>query len=182
MPAKSVLRALLALLLLTATATGGAAGPWYTVELLFFASEDVTSRQSQSLRSRQPLPDTTLATPLSLGSDQVQSLGPDSHNLAGVWQELRVSGQYRPLRHVAWRQVGTSSSRAPVVRLGDDPAATVYGTVKMVRTRFLHLHLDLLVDDGEGQYLVRERRKMSPGELHYFDHPSVGVLARVTRG
>jgi hypothetical protein len=176
------LRALLGLLLTGITAGTGAAGPWYTVELVIFANEDPSARSSQSWRKQPQLPDTSLGTPLSAGSDEVRALGPDSYKLAGVWQELRISGQYRPLRHIAWRQVGTSESRAPLVQIGDGPQSSVYGTVRMVRSRFLHLHLDLLVEDGEGQYRIRERRKMSPNELHYIDHPLVGILARVTRG
>jgi len=52
--------------------------------------------------------------------------------------------------------------------------------VRMSRGRFLHLNVDLLVRTDSGSYRVRSRRKMSANQLHYLDHPLVGILARVT--
>lgn len=71
------------------------------------------------------------------------------------------------------------------------------GTVRLYSRRYLHLALDLRwtqLDDGgaasSGELLpesvlrsfrLNETRRMRRNQLHYFDHPRFGVLARVTR-
>jgi len=181
MPRRRTLSCLLASLLLLCAGGTGAQGRWYMVELLIFNNLDPAARTVEKWHPDPGLPDTSLAVPLGLGSDQVQVMGPSSYRLAGVWQVLRGSGEYRPLRHLAWRQVGTSASRAPLVQVGEDPSSNVFGTVKVTRSRFLHVELDLLVSDGEGSYRIKTRRKMSANQLHYIDHPLIGILARITR-
>ena len=71
------------------------------------------------------------------------------------------------------------------------------GTVRLYSRRFLHLALDLrwtqLADGGAAtggsllpeselrSFRLLETRRMRRNQLHYFDHPRFGVLARVTR-
>lgn len=167
-------------LLLASASMACHAQAWYLVELIVFNNTDPSALTTERWRSSPGLPDTASAVPLALGSDRVRPMGPSVYRLAGVWQRLRDSGQYRPVRHLAWRQPGTSTSRAPIVQVGEDPDGNVFGTVKVSRSKFLHMELDLLVRDGDGSYRVQTRRKMSANELHYIDHPLVGILARVS--
>jgi len=80
------------------------------------------------------------------------------------------------------------------------PPAPIYevdGTVTLSLARFLHLHTELLYRratdqplDGDhvrtlegGQFaesLVSERRRMRSREVHYLDHPMMGVIVEVT--
>lgn len=181
MSPRNLLPHLMALTLLLGASGAAGQGRWYMVELVIFGNLDPAARQEESWHENPGVPDTAAATPLDLGSDEVSVMGPGSYRLAGVWQVLRGSGEYRPLRHVAWRQIGTRASRAPLVQVGEDPGSTVFGTVRMSRSRFIHLELDLLVSDDEGSYRIQTRRKMSANQLHYIDHPLIGILARVTR-
>lgn len=76
---------------------------------------------------------------------------------------------------------------------------TLEGTIKLHLGRYLHLEADLLyrnqteplenntffmtLDEGEQlQTLFRmhQKRRMRSGELHYFDHPMLGLLAKIT--
>lgn len=103
--------------------------------------------------------------------------------MQGVQRVLRTSGEYRPLLHVTWEQPGLTPARArPVLLPGDNEL--VEGTVKLRRTRYLHVDLDLMYvlgsDPGNYVRLVEERR-VRLNELHYFDHPLFGAIVQVTR-
>lgn len=135
--------------------------------------------------------------------------------LAEVYRRLRNTDGYQPLLHVAWQQPGYDPETAQALdlsRLAELPDR-LHGEVRLYRSRFLHLELDLELwsepgrslpaaatataeplfpDRGRPQagepldvlepdvYRLSERRKLRSGELHYYDHPRYGVLAKVT--
>ncbi|MEJ2601806.1 MAG: CsiV family protein [Gammaproteobacteria bacterium] len=123
--------------------------------------------------------------------------------LTEVANRLARSRGYRMLLHVAWEQPGYGRESArplALSRLAELPDR-LGGDVRLYRSRFLHLAVDLeLVSDepaslvtpvvsagddpfaalGPVVYRLDESRKMKSGELHYFDHPRFGVVARVT--
>ena len=71
------------------------------------------------------------------------------------------------------------------------------GTISLYAQRYLHLDIDLwwvqqqsgagvetgqLLDEADARvFHIKEQRRVRLNELHYFDHPRFGVLARVTR-
>lgn len=81
---------------------------------------------------------------------------------------------------------------APLATL--QPGPPLYGYVRLYRERFLHVAVDLRYhrDSGDaaarypylyGQepvFVMEQRRRMRSGELHYLDHPVLGVLVQVT--
>ena len=170
-------RALLAVALLGLASAAGAQG-WYSVELVIFAHLAGDGPDAETWRDDPGFPDTALARPI--GGAGLGSVGPGAYRLSGVWQALRASGRYRPIRHLAWTQAGRSAANAPVVLVGDSPADPVRGTAQVSRGRFLHLKLDLLYQDADRAYRFRTRRRMRSNELHYLDHPLIGVVAIVT--
>jgi hypothetical protein len=116
---------------------------------------------------------------------------------------LARSAPYRPLAHLAWRQlVPDGRQRAKPVALpnaGNNPdKAYVGGLVRVAVERYLHLDLDLRLhlpasaapatlpeSESESEYGVpeirlRQQRRMRSKELHYFDHPRFGVIALIT--
>ena len=171
----------LILISLTAVTGTASAQAQYLVELVVFNNTDPSALGAETWRAEPGLPDTTTAVALNANNGVIVPMGTSSYRLSGVWQALRNSGQYRPLRHIAWRQPAASEANTPLVQLGDDPGDDVFGTVKLTRSRFLHLTLDLRVREGDGVYRISTRRKMSANELHYIDHPLIGILARVSR-
>ncbi len=62
---------------------------------------------------------------------------------------------------------------------------TLRGRLAFSEGRYMHLHsqFNLYRRDGNGEEIIHslmQQRQVKPGELHYFDHPQFGVLARVT--
>lgn len=172
--------AALALMALLCLASVGAQAQSYAIEMIVFANTDDEERYTEAWRADPGLPDTSRATPISAGSD-VSAVGSSGYRLSGAWQALRNSGQFRPIQHLAWTQRGRPARSAPEILIGDGPSSAVYGTVRMSRSRFLHLDLDLLLNDGSGSYRFINHRRMRSNELNYIDHPMFGILVIATR-
>lgn len=153
----------------------------YAIEMIVFANIDGDDRYSETWRAEPGLPDTSRAAPISGADNGVVAIGSNAYRLSGIWQVLRGSSQFRPLRHFAWTQRGRSSRSAPELLLGDNPTSDVYGTVRLSRSRFLHLDLDLLLNDDNGSYRLINHRRMRSNELNFIDHPLFGVLVIATR-
>jgi len=102
--------------------------------------------------------------------------------LGGAVARLRQSPEYRVLVHRAWRQPGISQSAAKPILLQSEDGYNLAGTITVWRQRFLHAQLDVLLRpaDGTDAVRVRQRRKMRSKELHYLDHPKLGVLIYAT--
>lgn len=172
----------LAALLLLCPAVQAEDLPQYDVEVLVFASLYADDGQEVW----PPLghaPATDRALPFAAGSDIQPLDGPG--NLQAVADALSRSSGYRPLLHWRWRQPGWERGQALPVRV-QAPAADgqplVDGTLTLARSRYLHLHADLIYTDPAAGVPValREVRRMRSGELHYLDHPRFGVLVQVT--
>lgn len=149
--------------------------------MIIFANTDGDDRYSETWRADPGVPDTSRAAPISGADNAVVAVGSNAYRLSGIWQVLRGSSQFRPLRHLAWTQRGRSSHSAPELLIGESPTSDVYGTVRLSRSRFLHLDLDLLLNDDNGSYRLINHRRMRSNELNYIDHPLFGVLVIATR-
>lgn len=116
-------------------------------------------------------------------------------SLQAIADSLQRSGAYDVLVHTAWRQTGLDRTLAQPYRVPGGTRRSGYrleGTIRLVRERFLHLDIDLLLSKPQaalipGQardmpdrvYELRETRRVRRGELHYFDNPYLGVIAQV---
>ena len=123
----------------------------------------------------------------------------DELALAEAWARLRRSSAYRPLLHEAWTQPGVAQSLTRPVELatlaqfrrvsaggarvsvGSGAGTDVLdGAVTLYRSRYLHLSLDLTYTDRNGEVLALSgSRRMRSNEMHFFDAPKLGVIARV---
>ncbi len=99
--------------------------------------------------------------------------------LDGAARTLRQRGM-TVHEHLAWRMSPDSRARDTWYWVGD---GRLEGLVQVSRGRFLHLDVDLLLRpaDGSGPFRVRLNRRMRSGELHYLDHPRVGILVQAER-
>lgn len=140
----------------------------YTVEVLVFRNNG----DSGAL-------DDARARPVISGDD-VSATPVSSRRLAGSVARLNGAG-FTVLGHSAWKQApagfqslrGVSASRLGV------PGAS--GKVILERDRYLHLGFDLVVEDGGKLYRINQYRKqVRTGEIQYFDHPAIGILAIVS--
>jgi len=183
---------LLACLLLAGMAPGLRAAPIYDVEIIVFRHKLVTDAGEQW---PAPVQQGSLAGGM-LGSGFIE-LDRSHYQLDGVRSGLRNSRDYEVLLHRAWRQVGYSTAHAipyPVNAYSENGGYRLEGTVKLVRERYLHLDVDLVLQkaganppgsytDAQPEtaaYQLREKRRMRSRELHYLDHPRFGVIAIVT--
>ena len=130
------------------------------------------------------LPDSGPATPQPPAG--ILALTRAQFALDGIWASMRRSAGYRPLTHFAWAMPAGWSGQAVPVRLSTLAASPLSfsGLASLEEERFVHLTLDLrmpAVEEGNGAYRIRERRRLLLGEVHYFDHPRFGAVARLFR-
>ena len=128
----------------------------------------------------------------------------DERQLGNIWASLRSSRDYRPLYHVAWRQqvADPEQTRPLYLYLGPDAGEPgprnppkLEGTLKVGVKRYLHLDADLLLrlpvspEAGDDYFLgpehrsyrMQAKRRMRSGELHYLDHPVLGIMFKAER-
>ena len=132
----------------------------------------------------------------------------DELSLRTAAVRIRRSGDYAVVHHGKWLQpVPPRDSAAPLlIQLGAaDDAYELEGSVSVTLGRFLHFATQVWlrkappdtqsapVPAGEGEpasgdgshadaadyVLLSESRRMRPGELHYLDHPWLGILVRI---
>ena len=176
--------------------------------------------------------DNTSGNPANDLPDDLVPVTELGRRMGGVWRRLRSSRDYQPLVYAAWEQNRTDYY--PPIRIHDqqvidiqlqppthimiadlaarDPLA-VYrsffyrldGSVQLRRSRFLHLHLDLVyrnelvetetgpatpdasdfgtvVNNSRGRsvFVLQENRQIRTAQLQYFDTPFLGALVSVT--
>ena len=99
--------------------------------------------------------------------------------LGPVAYTLRKKGML-VLEHIAWRQVPRGRDSDTWYEIGD---GRLGGLIRLTRGRFLHLDADLaLREPGSDQPVhIKFNRRMRSGELHYVDHPKLGILIQAER-
>ena len=181
-----------------------AATPEYDFELIIF--EDKSGRYANSERWQHEPPDSTAskaATESASNPDakskirNIQGIG-----LGKYAKKLKSNKRYNVLVHKSWRQPGLSRKDAIDIAIDSRPTGTasaatsqagnsIHGTIKVVLARYLHIYTDLIyrqpqtkaISDWYGaeaqqykEFPVNFHRRMRSKELHYIDHPMVGIL------
>jgi hypothetical protein len=135
--------------------------------------------------------------PDGLDQPAVTWLPKSQFRLTAQRNALARSAPYRPIAHLAWRQVVPGRQRAKALALpsGTDRPDQAYvdGVVRVTVERYLHLDLDLRLhlpataaqaaspeEYGVPEIRLRQKRRMRSKELHYIDHPRFGVIALIT--
>jgi hypothetical protein len=168
------------LAVLCCLATQAAAATRYDVEVIVF--RNLAARDD----GEQWPAETTGAASGLVPSPLQQSLEnlPDSQfALNDVAGALQRSGAYQVLAHRLWRQDAHDRHSAVPYLLHTTQGSSNYelnGSITLIRERYLHLAVDLALTSPGSVYRLDETRRMRSGELHYFDNPRLGVIARVT--
>ena len=160
--------------------------PIYDVEVIVFLNRNTDSGGEYWLT-----PDTSGVEAYngSFPEGEFTELAHDLYGLTPIQYSLEQSRGYRVLFHRAWRQLAYDREHGvpyPVRTLSDPGNDNVEGFVKLLRERFLHLDIDLFLrpdpamSEDQRVYHLQETRRVRSGEVHYFDHPKFGVIARVT--
>ncbi len=126
--------------------------------------------------------------------------------LTNVWEKLQNNPTITPLMHRAWRQPETEFESPQFVKVSsipeqnytdDDsmisyPNNSILGQVALSKGRYLHFSNQLnffrsqnLNEEAEDRrnfvFSITEREQVKSGELHYFDNPWFGMLAKITQ-
>lgn len=115
----------------------------------------------------------------ALARARLDSLPAVAKALGPVAYTLRQRGM-TVHEHQAWRMSPGGISNDTWYWVGD---GRLEGLIRVGRGRFLHLDADLLLQPAGAAEPARIRlsRRMRSGELHYVDHPQVGILIQAER-
>jgi hypothetical protein len=137
----------------------------------------------------------------------IHDIDPGKYDLLNAAvKKLIASPRYHILVRKSWIQPGLDSKDAVNIDMNsaNDPESagavgSLTGTVKIVLERYLHLYTDLvyhrpdttaIVPAGDSatpvatpvpvqDFVIKEHRRMRSNELHYIDHPLVGILIKI---
>lgn len=100
---------------------------------------------------------------------------------------LEKDGHFRVLLQRQWRQTADAKSETKPVRLVTADHR-LDGTFRFYLSRYLHVDMDLILQpnpatgtEASPAFRLSEHRRVKLQEVHYFDHPKLGVLLRVTQ-
>jgi hypothetical protein len=205
MPKTSLNSLILILTLFSLTATVHAEEvPNYTIEVIVFENHALRGWTEEQWPSEIELPVIEGSTSLSTTGEPPLYLQEGKKSLEQVAKKM--SRGYRILFHQAWSQKTVDSKKAPTAFIENDRVAGVngthiLGTVRLYKTRFAHVEIDLEFEKGiptrvreafaanqqvaledlpnHWRFTLKEARKIKEGQLHYIDHPLFGVLVQV---
>lgn len=124
-------------------------------------------------------PETADELPEIAGIPRLEAMAAGSRQLGPEAFTLNKRGM-NVLEHVVWRQTpGARDSQRWYALDGN----RLYGLLRVSRGRYLHLETDLVLRDAATAqpYRVRLHRRMRSDELHYVDHPKLGILIQAKR-
>jgi hypothetical protein len=116
------------------------------------------------------------------------------YQLKNIAESLDRSSDYNVLFHRAWRQLAYNRNNAvpyPLDSLVNSERKSIAGGVKLVLERYLHLDVDVLLMSSNSSspgdlpierpvLQLKEKRRIKSNRIHYFDHPYLCMIARVT--
>jgi len=110
---------------------------------------------------------------------RLDRLAVDGRTLGPVAYTLKKKGMIIH-EHLAWRQVPGERNSKNWYWIG---GGRLGGLIRVTRGRYLHLETDLLLRDTNlaEPERIKLYRRMRSGELHYVDHPRVGILIQAER-
>lgn len=154
----------------------------YQIEVVVFerpldlaVATEPTDQLPQCLARAQP--------PAGAGaiSAPVRTVDAALYHLATEARALNRSGSdFRVLSHLAWQQDLTEGASGPWVRIGGGSDAGLSGCLRARLTPVPRVELELVREDAAGElYAFAGSARIRPGDVHYFDHPALGILVRV---
>ena len=101
-------------------------------------------------------------------------------------ERRRLASRFNVLAAGTWHQALPPRDRPQplLVQIGEPNGAgrfDIEGWFAVTVGRYVHFRVDLMVAlDGNAFALVRESRRLRSGEVHYLDHPMLGILVRTS--
>lgn len=109
-------------------------------------------------------------------------LEPEALELDAMVRQLSNSRNFRPVSHFGWVQPGfpqTDAKRKIVLRTAGT-SESVSGYFLLSKERYLRLEIELSISFNDQTYHLSAARRLLSRQVHYFDHPYFGVIAKVT--
>ncbi len=183
-----------------------------------FVPEEITIEEIELRDPTPPLIEVPADTDSSIAEGDVPllvsdiaRLEEDEYTMLEILDRLDQLDVYEPIMHFGWAQsMWPEHDREPIklTRFAEPPEG-LEGELTLYLSRFLHLVIDLQLDEpivdttvaddpmfsygdyrtldeirqppAPVRYRIEENRIFKSGELRYFDHPKFGVLAQVSR-
>jgi hypothetical protein len=170
-----------------AHAQSGEAAQQYEIEFIIF-SYNKPSGSTEDWKFEETLAGEVSAgvsSPApSIAFQTFPPLEPSQLRMGKALESVNRSAAYTIVAHFGWKQPGKSADTAIPVSISSllGEGTPISGTVTLVRSRFVHLKLNLVYQASDGQrYVLREQRRIQKtGEKHYLDHPHFGAIVLVT--
>ena len=181
--------------------------PWYDVEIIVFARNSAGAGSTENWPDSPAIPNMEEAARLQNIAGDQNILAPEYTVLPkSEWKlgtELkrlkRTRGRLVPLIHTAWRQpvLSINATRPLYIRSPGNISGEIPhmdGIIKVSVKRYLHIEVDFLIRELRSttsaesrlfgsifnSYRFTGHRRMRSKELHYIDHPKMGVLMLIT--
>ena len=178
---RTLLYAMLLLMAGTASAAPTDKDTLYEVEVVVFENKHAPTGGESDPAGKS-------AVPIPGLDNAIAPIAPATggYKLAGAAQ-LEKDGRYRVMTHQRWIQ--PMDSKAVVKARRISAGNELDGLVKVYLSRYLHADVQLMLKDETGAggerdvvryYRLDEQRRVKNQEIHYFDHPRLGVLLRVS--
>jgi len=145
----------------------------YDVEVLVFENRDPGSDGGEAWK------ETTGEIP---GLDRAaipEGLPAPDSALSRAVSALERGGRYRVLVHRRWQQAAEAKPEGMPLRL-QSAGGELDGTLRFYSSRFLYIEMNLALHGTGAVYPLTEHRRVRLKEIHYFDHPRIGALVRIT--
>lgn len=178
-PIKRRICSFLPVLLLVLAPAAAFAGV-YNFEIVIFERPGGGANEFWPTEPGEPDPTTAIGRLSSAGASGGASLLPASaKSLGPAAYTLKKKGMVIH-DHLAWRQSTRGRNSNTWYWIGD---GRLSGLIRMTQGRYLHLDTDLVLRDGvtSQPYRIKLHRRMRSNELHYVDHPRLGILIRAKR-
>ena len=178
--------------------------PTYKIEVIVFESMALKAWTEEFWPIDPALPNTSNSTSVFSRNQKPLWINQAQRDLSNEAARLKRQG-YRVLFHEAWQQKAypNKNSHSVLVEGSHQYGSNLLGTIRLYKTRFAHVNVDLQLDRripgkiydeflqhqqlnvGEKpthwRFNLQESRKIRPGELHYIDHPLYGVLVEISK-
>ena len=179
----------------------------YDIEIIIFEDAHARYINSESWNKSSLPGDDLIADNSGKNTSTATNYKDIKHSiLSKDYKRIKNSSEYNVLQYSAWRQTGLKSNDAFEINITklnnthrNQTKNTLSGTVKIVLARYLHFYGDLEYqqlnkanDENNGEaeqndgfmptnnsYAFKSHRRMRSKELHYIDHPLVGILIQI---
>lgn len=186
-------RLLLSLFLMSLPLTSLLAAPattnTYEIEVVVFENRLADLEGGETWPRTQPGPVTAEKDEMLVAGEK---LLPDSP----LWEAavaLERTGQHHVLTHLRWQQSAEAKSISKRVKISNE-TGELDGSLRFYLSRYLIVDLNLALrappssgffgavgqEQGETIFRLSEPRRIKVSETHYFDHPKLGALVRVS--